>query len=38
MRNDKLSIDDVLCFLKEIHLMDELEIIKSEKKHVKKQL
>ena len=39
MHNDKLSIDDVLCFLNEVDLMDELDNIKSEKmKTSKKQL
>ena len=31
MHNDKLSIDDVLRFLNEVDLMDELDNIKSEK-------
>ena len=38
MHNDKLSIDDVLCFLNEVDLMDELDNIKSEKKTCKKTI
>ena len=31
MRNDNLLIDDVLCFLNEIDLLDELADVESEK-------
>ena len=31
MRNDKLSKDNILCFLKEVDLMDDLDTVKSEK-------